>query len=359
MTSIEAEVPKVLGDYGEIDISDKLEDTEVSRDSGLGDISEQSEDFDLSQYLEAAWQEEVGQTQFPPYSDNQCQQPSCPPAPPPEQQYSQDDVIAASPETEYSEDTQTTEDTEEDTEFGEERTEELYSCEETEETVPPGWELSCPDDGSSLTIRSPSGELYQSRREAFQAVCGQESSLQERAAMFDCLVYEGFCADERLPIGWIFQLTETEVNFLNNEGHFISSLSEAETHFKTHLSSERYEMFQQFLQSFGSDQSFLPAGWRLEDGLVKSETGVAFTSRVEALQSLVQSQGETEQTELVRAGLQLEGWAEHAWLPPLWRYRVVAARPQFVTREGLLLQSPEEAVSFLAANSPPYQVKHY
>ena len=84
--------------------------------------------------------------------------------------------------------------------------------------------------------------------------------------MFDWLVWEGFCADERLPLGWIFQLTETEVNFLNNEGHFISSLSEAETHFRTRLSSERYEMVQQFLKSFSSDQTLLPVGWRLEEG---------------------------------------------------------------------------------------------
>ena len=41
--------------------------------------------------------------------------------------------------------------------------------------------------------------------------------------MFDCLVYEGFQADELLPVGWIFQLTETDVSFLNSEGLFISS----------------------------------------------------------------------------------------------------------------------------------------
>ena len=116
-------------------------------------------------------------------------------------------------------------------------------------------------------------------------------------------------------------------------------------------------MFQQFLQSFSSDQTLLPPGWRLEAGQVKSPAGLAFCSRVEALQSLVQSEGaEAEQTQLVRAGLQLDGWAEHDWLPRLWSYRMVAARPQFVTREGLLLQSPEAALSFLAANSPPYQV---
>ena len=65
-----------IEDDSEVEISDKmLEDTEISRDSGLGDISENMGGFDLSEYLEAAWQAEVSLGQFPLYSDNQYQQP--------------------------------------------------------------------------------------------------------------------------------------------------------------------------------------------------------------------------------------------------------------------------------------------
>ena len=74
-----------IEDDGEVEISDKmLEDTEISRDSGLGDISENIGEFDLSEYLEAAWQVELGLGQFPPYSDNQFQQPFNPPPAPAE-----------------------------------------------------------------------------------------------------------------------------------------------------------------------------------------------------------------------------------------------------------------------------------
>ena len=64
-----------IEDDGEVEISDKmLEDTEISRDSGLGDISENIGEFDLSEYLEAAWQAELGLGQFPLYSEYQYQQ---------------------------------------------------------------------------------------------------------------------------------------------------------------------------------------------------------------------------------------------------------------------------------------------
>lgn len=362
MTTVgEEELQNIRDSNGELVIFDKLEDTEVSRDSGLGDNSEPSEDFDLSEYLEAAWKEEVGLDQFPLCSGNQYDQPSCPPSTP-RQQYRENDVLTA----ENSEDTQTTEkDTEaggnDDNDHRKDQSrenlddfEETDESEEREESVPPGWELSYP--GDSLIILSPTGERYQSRREAFQALCRQDSSLEERAAMFDCLAWEDFRADEMLPLGWIFRPTGTGVNFLNSEGHFISSISEAETHFRAHLSSERYEMFQHFIQSFSSDQTFLPAGWRLEEGLVKSPAGVVFSSRLEALQFLVQSGAEREEVELVRSGLQLDGWAHHDLLPLQWRFRILATRPQFVSREGQLLDSSEAAVNFLAANCPPYQV---
>ena len=34
---------------------------------------------------------------------------------------------------------------------------------------------------------------------------------------------------------------------------------------------------------------------------------------------------------------------------------VAGGGPQFLSREGNILQSPEEALTFLAANTPPYQ----
>ena len=75
MTTLgEEELQNIRDSNGELVIFDKLEDTEVSRDSGLGDNSEPSEDFDLSEYLEAAWQAEVGLGQFPKYSEYQYQQ---------------------------------------------------------------------------------------------------------------------------------------------------------------------------------------------------------------------------------------------------------------------------------------------
>ena len=121
-----------IEDDGEVEISDKmLEDTEISRDSGLGDISENMGEFDLSEYLEAAWQAEVG----PLYSDNQSQQPFNPPPPPAP---AEDSTTAGLIEAECREDRLDTEEVTDDVEEDrtDERTEDLYSCDEREETVP-------------------------------------------------------------------------------------------------------------------------------------------------------------------------------------------------------------------------------
>ena len=171
---------------------------------------------------------------------------------------------------------------------------------QTDQTVPPGWEISYLEPGPRIVSRC--GEIFSSRREAFQWLCREERTVEERAEMFDKLVYEDFQASERLPLGWIFRPTEAEINFLSSSGLYISSVREAERYFR----DREYQQFQEFLST---------------------QPGLA------------------------------EGWTEDPRLPAGWRWRLVENRPQFVSREGERLDSPAEAVAFLSRNSPPYEVR--
>ena len=80
-------------------------------------------------------------------------------------------------------------------------------------------------------------------------------------------------------------------------------------------------------------------------------------SKVERLALMIQSGCTEEEEERMRESLRLEGWSDHPALPHLWRWRTEEAsgRPQFVSREGHLLDI-QAAISYIARNSPPYEV---
>ena len=71
--------------------------------------------------------------------------------------------------------------------------------------------------------------------------------LEERAAMFDKLVYEGYQADPRLPHGWIYRVSEAELSFLNTSGALLATTAEAVAWFRQNLTSEEFANISSFV----------------------------------------------------------------------------------------------------------------
>ena len=71
--------------------------------------------------------------------------------------------------------------------------------------------------------------------------------LEERAAMFDKLVYEGYQADPRLPCGWIYRVSEAELSFLNTSGALLATTAEAVAWFRQNLTSEEFANISSFV----------------------------------------------------------------------------------------------------------------
>ena len=71
--------------------------------------------------------------------------------------------------------------------------------------------------------------------------------LEERAAMFDKLVYEGYQADPRLPCGWIYRVSEAQLSFLNTSGALLATTAEAVAWFRQNLTSEEFANISSFV----------------------------------------------------------------------------------------------------------------
>ena len=71
--------------------------------------------------------------------------------------------------------------------------------------------------------------------------------LEERAAMFDKLGYEGYQADARLPCGWVYRVSEAELSFLNTSGALLATTAEAVAWFRQNLTSEEFANISSFV----------------------------------------------------------------------------------------------------------------
>ena len=97
-----------------------------------------------------------------------------------------------------------------------------------------------------------------------------------------------------------------------------------------------------------------------EAGLMGPE-GEQFSSRLEALIILMEAEDREEEAEIMRQCLYYEGWCDDQYLPYMWKYKLMdpetssgSPMMMFLTRECQVLRSPEEAVTFIRAHSPPF-----
>ena len=230
------------------------------------------------------------------------------------------------------------------------------------ESLPEGFRL----DPSTKTIISPGGNHYNSRVEAFQQMCSQQQSDELRTQMFDKLIFEGFQAHELLAPGWIYRQDENQISFLDFHGTLLNSLSEAKQYFQEIFSTEEYKNFEKFLstifravpteEDFTDPGQTVPEGWSLMEAGVMGPEGQQFRSRLEALVMILGTGEREEEAEVMRHCLYYEGWCDDQYLPYMWKYKLdpETGTMMFLTREGGVLGSPGEAVTFIRAHSPPF-----
>merc|ERR1719300_19667 len=73
------------------------------------------------------------------------------------------------------------------------------------QTIPSGWVIN--GSGSNMSIISPSGKRFQSRRQALTNMINSgNSSLSEILLMRSTLVHEGWITNESFPTGWFMKL---------------------------------------------------------------------------------------------------------------------------------------------------------
>ena len=72
-------------------------------------------------------------------------------------------------------------------------------------SVPLGW--SYKGEGGKAFIKSPTGETYRSRRQAFEEMvgAGTKFSVQEILDMRTCLRFEGWDENDQIPQGWMIK----------------------------------------------------------------------------------------------------------------------------------------------------------
>lgn len=227
------------------------------------------------------------------------------------------------------------------------------------ESLPKGFKR----DPSTQIIICPSGNHYNSRVEAFQQMCRQQQSDDLRREMFDKLIFEGFQAHELLAPGWIYKQDNYQLSFLDYNGIYLHSLSEAQQHFKEIFSLEEYTNFETFLSTiFGEVKTeedpanTVPEGWSVTEEGVTGPGGKHFSSRLVALITLLETGEREQEAEIMRQCLYYEGWSDDQYLPYMWKYKLdpETGVMMFLTREGGVLGSPGEAVTFIRAHSPPF-----
>ena len=235
-------------------------------------------------------------------------------------------------------------------------------------TLPKGFRF----DNSTQMIICPGGNHYNSRVEAFQQMCfSQQNSEEIKTDMFDKLIFEGFQAHELLAPGWIYKQDDNyQVSFLDYNGTLLNSLSEAQQYFQEIFSIEEYQRFETFLSTFSGVEEIqteehsavdpgqtVPEGWRVTEAGLTGPEGEQFSSRLEALVTILEAEEREEEAGAMRHCLYYEGWRDDQYLPYMWKYKLgpeTESPMMFLTMECQVLRSPEEALTFVRVHSPPF-----
>ena len=88
----------------------------------------------------------------------------------------------------------------------------------SDESVPLGW--SYKGEGSKAFIKSPTGEIYRSRRQAYEEMvgAGTKYSVQDILNMRSCLKYENWADSDGIPQGWMINRKKKGAIYLMEQG---------------------------------------------------------------------------------------------------------------------------------------------
>ena len=97
----------------------------------------------------------------------------------------------------------------------------------SDQTVPAGW--SYRGQGNLAFIKSPRGDVFRSRRKAFEDMvgAGTKHSVQEILDMRTCLKYEGWEESNQIPQGWMINRKKKAIILMEQGGKSFNSVPEA------------------------------------------------------------------------------------------------------------------------------------
>ena len=255
----------------------------------------------------------------------------------------------------------------------------------TDHTVPFGW--SYKGEGSLFSIKSPTGTSFRSRRQAFEAmVVSGKHSFGEINNMKQCLQYEGWQENDRLPDGWRIKIMLKAYWFMEQGGRRFQSITEAVRFVQTYqkyykegdaeLLSNLFcinnlinkeivkecevevlpEVSQKKIaKNVDEFYQVYPPGWKfyvMKNGeksfeRIVSNDGTVLRGKRAALAYMVKNNYRSEEKEKLEKSLQKDGWYQHPSLPGDWLYKNSSRGPIFSNEKGVRLESTNKAVEYL------------
>jgi len=279
----------------------------------------------------------------------------------------------------------------------------------TDNTVPKGWKHKTTPGNNKTFVCSPGGQKFDSRKNALKFMKANRFPLEEIAMMDDCLKYEGWVVDDLLPAGWKYRPGKNNgpgIDYMTSDFKIIISTSAAATeiaHYYPREVSDRFRSFsakikrprgkapgaQQVQRTPGLPQvqrtpgapqgqrppgmgqqrppmqrpvrpeewtadHTIPAGWRMRNSngnfVLLSPNGLQFYSRRAAFQELVTKNYPDEMKAEMFDKLAYEGFQANELLPFGWIYQKTEQGVNFLSREGRLLSSFQQALQFFRSS---------
>ena len=249
----------------------------------------------------------------------------------------------------------------------------------TDHTVPVGW--SYKRVGGSLTIYSPDGLMFKSRRQIFEAmIASGKHSFEDINNMKYYLQFEGWQESDKIPFGWRIKIKQgkkfREIFLMEQGGKRFGSVSEAvrfiRTYQKYYRESDAEILMKNFLgnrepktspipkprirtktrrkviidASWNIDDNIYPTGWSYKDVLrngvkmyerIVSKDGFVFRGKRAALAFMIKNNFRNEDQEKLRNSLQKDGWLSHFSLPEHWLYKNTNRGSIFSNEDGIKL----------------------
>ena len=242
-------------------------------------------------------------------------------------------------------------------------------------TVPQGWMIR-KAGGANLKncyhVLSPDKKHFAGRRVALKYLIDNNYSEDEIEAMRECLKFDGWIMDSKLPSKWFYKTHKDNTHlFIDSEGNYFQS---KDTALKYHVkekgeNNETLLMLQNFINNIvsvhnsgrGIDSSWrrndprVPKGWMIKEkqnGPVKNILLLSpeeryFSGYRYALKFLIENNNPEETIEDMRQCMKFDGWLQDPKLPTKWFYKALKNHSnQYIDSEANYFQSKDAALRY-------------